>query len=78
MLLNKPSTGTTYLSLFYLCFDIFARFGRYEEWSCWSVQEGVSLTLNVCSCNNIAQFFKVELWKLGKLVIKTPCFWSQK
>lgn len=43
----------SYLSLLYLCFCIFARFGGYEERGCWFVQESISLALNVCCYDNI-------------------------
>lgn len=51
----------TYLSLLYLCFNIFAGFCRDEQRGCWFVQESVSLALNICSHYNIAQLFEIKL-----------------
>lgn len=51
----------THLSLLYLCFNIFARFGRYEEWGRWFVQESIGLAFNICSHYNVTQFFEIKI-----------------
>lgn len=53
---------TSYLSLLYLCFNIFASFGRYEEGGGRFVQQRFRFTVLVWGLYDIAQFLQITLW----------------
>lgn len=52
-----------YLSFFYLCGHISPCFGWDEEWSRWSVQKSICLTLHINLYYAVTKLFQIQLYE---------------